>query len=221
MKNIYLITITIFIFLIYSQYIYVNTMPFSSTYEIVQVNNPDKKTFEKIIHDKQPSIFTNILEGIEFAKYNLKEKEGKIEMEFDLNKHFKYYLHPLTIKYNFELYQNKQETNTPLFKQTHYRYVVGQLHGIKKILLFSPNQEKYLYPDNQKKEIQSKLDFWHISSREEYPLINKSKYIEIIIKPNQMLYIPHKWWYTVHNITDSVSVSCHSETLFSYFLKTN
>jgi hypothetical protein len=219
MRNSYLIAITIFIFIIYSQYIYINTMPLSSSYEIVQVNNPDKQTFEKIINEKQPSIFTNILEGIEFAKYNLNENIGKKEMEFDLNKHFKYYLHPLTLKYDFEIFQNKQDTNTPIFKQTHYRYIIGQLHGVKKILLFSPHQENYLYPDHQKNQIQSKLDFWNISSREEYPLINKSKYIEIIIKPNQMIYIPHKWWYTIHNITDSVSVSCHSETLFSYFLK--
>ena len=218
MKNLYIILITIFIFIIYSQYVYINKIHSSSSYEIVQVNNPDKPTFEKIINEKHPSIFTNILEGIEFAKYNLKDNKGKKEMEFDLNKHFKYYLHPLTLKYDFELSQDKQDTNTPIFKQTHYRYVLGQLHGVKKILLFSPNQEKYIYP-NPQIQTQSKLDFWHISSRKEYPLINKSKYIEIIIKPNQMIYIPYNWWYTVHNITDSVSVSCHSETLFSYFLK--
>ena len=219
MKNCYLILITIIIFIIYSQYVHINKLPFSLSYEIVQVNNPNKQVFEKIIDEKQPSIFTNILEGLNMLKYNLKDKDSKKEMEYDLNKHFKYYLNPLTLTYNFDLYKNKKDVHTPIMKQTHYRYILGQLEGVKKILLFSPSQEKYLYPNPNKKHNESELDFWDISSREDYPLINKSKYIEIIIKPNQMIFIPYKWWYTIYNITDSVSVSCHSETVFSYFLK--
>jgi len=193
-------------------------MPKQDSYEIIQVNNPDKQTFEKIIDEKQPSVFTNILEGLNFNNYDLTNiKTKKKDLEKYLTTHFKYYLHPLSLKYNFILFQNKKENKTPILRQNNYRYMLAQITGIKKIILFSPNQKKYLYPDSKLEK--SKVDFWDINDREKYPLFNKSKYVEIIVKNNQMVFIPYKWWYTIYDVSDNISVSCISETLFSFFFK--
>ena len=215
--NILIIIIAIISFIIYYQYVCINKRMSRFTYEIIQVNNPNKETFEKIIEEKQPSVFTNILESIDFSKYNLTDKNSKLDFKNDLNKHFKYYLDPLCLKYKFDINETKKEEGTPIFRQTHYRYLLCQVEGIKKILLFSPNQEKYLYPDL--KFNKSRVDFWNFDNRKEHKLFNKSKYIEIIIKQNQMLYIPYGWWYTTIDLTDSFSISSSCESIFSYFLK--
>ena len=64
--NILIIIIAIISFIIYYQYVCINKRMSRFTYEIIQVNNPNKETFEKIIEEKQPSVFTNILESIDF-----------------------------------------------------------------------------------------------------------------------------------------------------------
>ena len=217
MNNIIIIGIAVIIFFIYYQYIYINRNLNHFSYEIIQVNNPEKNTFEKIIEERQPSVFTNILEGIDFTKYNLQDENSKLEFKLDMNKHFKYYLHPLCLKYNFDVNETSKDNYTPIFRQTHYRYLMCQVEGIKKILLFSPQQQKYLYPDV--KFNKSRVNFWDSENRTEFKLFNDSKYIEIVIKQNQMLYIPYGWWYTSYDITDSLTISSSCESIFSYFLK--
>ena len=34
-----------------------------------------------------------------------------------------------------------------------------------------------------------------------------------------LLYIPYGWWYTIYDITDSLTISSSCESIFSYFLK--
>ena len=208
----------------------INYIP-NSIYEINQVNNPDKTTFENIINTKNPVVFINILKNFDLSTYELdklntntntknenkKDKNERKELENDLTEHFKYYLIPLCIKWNFILNKNNKGNYTPIVKQTSYRYLLAQIKGIKKILLFNPKQEKFLYPNKSK--TQSRVNFWEIEDRTKFPLFKKSKYIELIVQDNQMVYIPYKWWYTIYDVSDNISISSVSESIFSYFLK--
>lgn len=220
MNKLYLIFIIILFVIVYTQQKYINTLPYTKTYEILQSNNPDKDTFEEILKEKKPAIFTNILEGLNLVQYNLTDpKFDKNSLKDEFKEHFNFYLIPFTFKYNFSIKKHKKDTYTPIIRQNNYRFLLSQVTGIKKLLLFSPEQKKYLYPIHNKNE--SKINFWDDAEHKNYPLFKKGKYIEFIIKHNQMVYIPYKWWYTTYNITDNMSVTCSSESIFSYFLKKN
>ena len=214
----HILIICIVLFILNIQYKYINQVH-NSTYEINQINNPDKTTFENIIESKNPVVFINILKNLDLSTFdldNLKKKE-QLELKIDLTEHFKYYLIPLCIKYNFMLNKNNKKSYTPIIKQTNYRYLLAQIKGVKKILLFNPKQEKFLYPNKSRTE--SRVNFWEMEQRKKFPLFKKSKYIELIVQNNQMVFIPYKWWYTIYDVSDNISISSVSESVFSYFLK--
>ena len=52
-----------------------------------------------------------------------------------------------------------------------------------------------------------------------YPLLAKTKYIEIILYPGQMIYIPYKWYYCYVCEEDSLSVISSSENILTKILK--
>jgi hypothetical protein len=211
---IFLIVFVIF----YKQKQYINKLPYTKSYEIIQANNPDKDTYEELMMEKKPAVFTNVLEGLDLIKYDLNKPDfDKNFLKQELKEHYEFYLIPLNFNYNFNVNNDKKNTYTPIMKQTSYRYLITQITGIKKILLFSPEQKKYLYC--KKNYVESKIDFWDESTHENYPLFKKGKYVEIIVKQNQMVYIPYKWWYTIYEVTDGISIVSESESLFSYFLK--
>ena len=68
------------------------------------------------------------------------------------------------------------------------------------------------------KNKESEIDFWD-QDLEKYPLIEKAKYIEMLVSPDQMIYIPYGWWYCYENLEDNIYVTCKSESFFSYFLR--
>ena len=57
-KLIYLVIIVILVF-VFLQIRFQNKT--NNDYDILQSNNPDKETFEKIVNQKSPSIFTNVI----------------------------------------------------------------------------------------------------------------------------------------------------------------
>ena len=193
--------ITLIIIFLYYQYKFINNI--STDIEIKQANNPEKDTFETILSDKNPSVFTNILIDVNLTKRNIKS-------------YFNYYLPPFCINYNFEVIQEVKNSKTILKIQENYRLLIYQLKGTQNIILFSPKEIKYLYPKYNKKE--SNINFWKYDPMV-YPEFNKSSYLEIILRPRQMLYIPYKWWYTSKVSENSNVLICKSETIFSKLLK--
>lgn len=218
MNKIFIILFLIIFLIIYKQKQYINKLPYTKSYEIIQANNPDKDTYEELMSEKKPAVFTNILEGLNMTKYNLTDpKFDKSILKHELKEHYDFYLIPLNFKYNFNINKDIKDTYTPIMKQTSYRHLITQITGIKKILLFSPEQKKYLYCKNN--DTESKIDFWDEKTHANYPLFKKGKYVEIIVKQNQMVYIPYNWWYTIYDVSDGLSVVSESESIFSYFLK--
>ena len=90
------------------------------------------------------------------------------------------------------------------------------LQGEKKIILFSPLQKPNLYTETDI----SPVNFWD-NDTDKFPKFENVKYLEIDLKKNEMIYIPYNWWFTMSNITNTISVSSKSESLTSYFLKSS
>ena len=146
--------------------------------------------------------------------YYTLQKKDRETLDKNLKEHFKYYIHPLSVKHNFEINVEEEKSSNKITKSTEARLLICQLIGLKKILLFSPQQEKYLYLKRSGKN--SKLNFFE-DDLLQFPLISKTKYIEILLYPGQMLYIPRGWFYTYINEDESLSIKVTSETLFSLF----
>ena len=218
MKILILITILIIIFLQYKTINYKN-----NSYDILQSDNPTKDKFEDIISRKCVTVFLNILKDLEAIKeldyndlQNMGDKNKNIFRE-KLNNHLKYYLTPLCLTYNFTLNIEKTSFKTDIKRVTSYRHLHCQINGNQRLILFNHQQDKYLYKDTKNKNI-SRVNFWD-QDLTTFPLISKSKYIEISVSDGQMIYIPYGWWYCYENKSDNMYVICESESLFSYFLK--
>ena len=108
--------------------------------------------------------------------------------------------------------ETKGVTNT-VTRQYNYRYMITQLKGVRRIYLFAPKNRKYLYAKGDK----SQIDFFR-DDLLKYPKLSETKYIEVVLYPGQMLYIPFNWWYNYEIQEDSFAVYHQSDTLFSKYL---
>ena len=189
--------------IIYAQYKYINKPPRDDVIELLEYNNPDKDVFEAMMEEKKPCIFTNILEKMVLNKQNI-------------NSYFEYYLPNLLLQNKFEILKHNKNQETRIIKQTHHRFFIYQLKGMQKIILLDPSQKKHLYLDKTGKF--SNVNHWNLQSNV-YPDYNNVSYLEVVLRPRQMIVIPYNWWYTCKALDTSNSLTSASETVFSKFLK--
>ena len=210
MNNLFIIILFVVVTIIYVQFLFINKK--MTKYEIIQANNPDKDSFENLLKKKQVSVFTNILKttNIDINSSNTEELKNTFY------EHFKYYHIPLTFTYKFKLENEAKDSYKPIIRVTSYRFINVIVKGTKKIVIFNTQQEPNLYITNGI----SSLDFWNVD-KQAYPKYLNLKYIEIILKENNMIYIPFGWWYSEYNLEDTVSISSFSESVFSFCLKNN
>lgn len=212
-----LIIILIIIFVIlYFQHDHINKT--ESSFEILQHDNPNKQIFENILYNKLISIFTNIPINnkivVNFQDINkIKYLENKNKLDGYLKESFSYYDIPLCVFSKYNVNFNNSKNN--IIKQKNYRELIYQYSGSKKFYIFSPDQEKYLY-FNKNKNI-SNVNFYNQNTKK-YPLLNKSKYIEVLLNPSQMIYIPPGWFYACESFNNSISFHIVSDSFFSKLL---
>lgn len=158
-----------------------------------------------------------------------------------LNQYLDFYHLPLTISRNYTLnHLNKNDTKYIVW-QSEFRYYTVQVYGKASFILFSPDQAKYLYPTKDHKV--SKINYWKLDKwdkdiemltqsgkskevkaiekertkyLEKYPKYNKAKFIEIILHPDNILYIPYNWWFTSIALDDNIRITATSRSLFSW-----
>lgn len=219
----------IFIFLIilivfYFQYTNINNL--NNDFTILQYNNPSKDILEKMLFEKKITILT----GIQFDKITYNDNPvmyitPKIYSKLNSDQHtkilkslkqfFDYYYLPMSIKSDISINYEKRTTKTRLIKQNNYRFCVAQFLGTRKLYLFPPSSEEFLYPDSTGGY---SIDFWNQNTKT-YPDIAKAKYIEIILHHGMAIFIPYKWIYCYEIIDNSMSASFYSESVFSSILK--
>lgn len=183
---------------------------------INQINNPDKDSFENMVNQKQPLVVTNVLGELSFSQEEISEKDND-SLKNKVQSYFKYYLIPLSYDHNFKIVFDKKGQATSLVKQIHQRMFISVITGIKKIILFNPDQLKFLYKSRISPD-KSEVNFWKFSEHV-FPDFVKSNYIEIIIRENQMISIPYGWWWTSISEMDCLSVNCFNDSIFGYLFK--
>jgi hypothetical protein len=194
--------------------LFINRIP--NNFEILQANNPDKDTLEKMIIQKYPSIFTDVTKNLDLEKlnHNITINQQK-ESDKQISEYFSYYLTPMCLTYKFSIHRNDLINLTMV---SSHRLLICQLQGKSKLYLFTPIQKKYLYSYKKNGIYQSKINFWQPDKSLE--LFNKTKYVEINLYEGQMIYIPYKWWYCIDSGKNANHrVLCSSESFFSYFLR--
>lgn len=175
--------------------------------EILEVENPNQKMFQTYIHQSNPVIFTKTtlpfhdLQSETLASIESLPSESKIQLQNNFDEHMKYYKTNSQIMKN-ELQGEIETTVSPMQKVTSKHLCITQLKGVKKILLFSPNQQSYLYPDHTKRK--SPVNFF-VDGFDTYPKLEKTKFIEIECYPGHMLRIPHNWWWTSIIVENSLT----------------
>lgn len=209
MNNLFILIFFVVLIITYSQYIVINKH--NNNYEILQGNNPIKDEYETMLKTKSVAVFTNIFTSLDLPNLFSSEEEKQKQILID---HFKYYHIPLTFTYNFKIEKEEEDSYKPIIKVNSYRFLKVLVKGLKKIIIFNPEQEPNLYINKD----HCNLDFWK-KDKTDVPNFYKLKYIEVILKDNQMVYIPYGWWYSEYNLSDTHSVSSNSESLFSFLLK--
>ena len=96
--------------------------------------------------------------------------------------------------------ENEHVVN-PLQKVVEQLFMICQIKGVKKILLFTPEQQSLLYPNVVNPHV-SKANFW-TDPLFKFPLLQNTNYIEIIAYPGHMVYIPKDWWWTSINMEET------------------
>ncbi|KAL1915775.1 uncharacterized protein VTP21DRAFT_6534 [Calcarisporiella thermophila] len=97
-------------------------------------------------------------------------------------------------------------TVSPLHHDPYHNLFV-QVVGSKFFRLHSPNETKYLYPhDDGMLSNTSQVDPERVDVKR-FPLYNSAEYIDCVIGPGEVLYVPPGWWHYVKSLSTSFSVS--------------
>lgn len=224
MKRLLFILIVIFV-IVYFQYISINKN--FNDFTVLQYANPNKDFIEKILFEKRITIFTNLeLSSINYNNnpiilltpklYTSLTKEQHTEILKILKTFFEYYYLPMNISSDISINYEKRGTRTNLKEQSNYRYGICQFLGTRKLYLFPPNNKELLYYSKNTQKFS--VNFWNQDTKL-YPKVVESKYLEIVLYPGQIIFIPYKWIFCYEMIENSMSVSFFSESIFTNILK--
>ncbi|BBD60570.1 JmjC domain-containing protein [Nostoc sp. HK-01] len=118
---------------------------------------------------------------------------------------------------NPELFIGHKDTSIGLHKDPcNGSAWLGLIKGRKHIVLFTPDQEEFLY--------NSKVDVFN-PDLEKFPLYAKTNPVEVILERGEILYIPPNWWHHVKNLEDSIAVGSlllnewNSELFFQSYIE--
>ena len=202
MKRIIFILI-ILIVIVYFQYQSINEI--NNSFEILQYDNPNKSIFENMLNDKLISVFTNI-------KLTKKKNQSLNDV---VKNNLNYYNIPLSVESNYDIKSEKKGQISLIKRQDKFRRLLYVLKGEKRIIVFNNEQKNNLYLKNNNVSL---INIFN-QDLEKYPLINKLKYVEIILRENNMVFIPYNFYFCYICDSDVQTVDFYSESIFSKFLK--
>lgn len=107
-----------------------------------------------------------------------------------LKKHF---------RYTYEVFMGFKDTSVGLHYDLHYDATwVAVISGRKKVILFPPDQGKYLY--------EGRVNCFK-PNLEKFPLYAKAKSVECILNQGEILRIPPNWWHQLKNLEDTIALA--------------
>lgn len=97
-----------------------------------------------------------------------------------------------------------------------YDNVLCQIIGTKRVIMFSPEDSKYLYIKGDKSLVN---DFDNLQECcQQYPLVKDARPYKCILNPGDTLYLPALWW---HNIKTISEYSHHCDKNLTYSIGFN
>ncbi|MHC5933203.1 cupin-like domain-containing protein [Nostoc sp.] len=120
---------------------------------------------------------------------------------------------------NPELFIGHKDTSVGLHKDPNNGSAwLGMIRGRKQIVLFTPDQQEFLYD--------GKVDVFNLDL-EKFPLYANTNPVEVMLEPGELLYIPLNWWHHVRNLEDSIALGSllvnewNSELFFQCYVQGN
>jgi ribosomal protein L16 Arg81 hydroxylase len=116
------------------------------------------------------------------------------------------YFTNLFLRYYF-IWIGSKGSRTGLHKDTDDQNYLLQIYGTKKVILFKSNNDD-IFKVREEKEggaTLSSIDYWKEGINTEHQ--------EIILNPGDILSIPPGWWHCAENLTETIAISCRSESL--------
>ncbi|VVC24789.1 Hypothetical protein CINCED_3A000347 [Cinara cedri] len=103
--------------------------------------------------------------------------------------------------------------HTPCHQDLYGVNLVAQVCGIKRWILMPPEMGKYLKPSRVPYEESSCYSRINFSCPDNLIDIDEAcKCVSIILSPGDVLFVPHKWWHYVENLTTAISINTWIQT---------
>jgi len=174
--------------------------------ELITAEDPDHTIFTESIK-KGPCVFTGTtvafdkLQHYPLSELVKMEESEKLKMNQNLQEHFLYYAKELNGTKSVVSRGEAENSVNPLQKVTSKCFCIAQIKGVKKILLFTPRQEKDLYPSPSNPTV-SQANYFK-DPLFNYPKLQDTTYIEIEAYPGHLVSIPKGYWWTSITIEES------------------
>jgi hypothetical protein len=174
--------------------------------ELITAEDPDHTIFAESI-TKGPCVFTGTTVAFDKLQHYplselIKMEEGeKLKMNQNLQDHFLYYVKELNGPKSVISRGEAENSVNPLQKVTNKYFCIAQIKGVKKILLFTPRQEKNLYPSPTNPTV-SQANYFK-DPLINYPTLQDTTYIEIEAYPGHLISIPKGYWWTSITLEES------------------
>lgn len=82
-----------------------------------------------------------------------------------------------------------------------------QVYGRKKVMLYSPDQEPFLYPFRAFNQYRACWTGPDVVDDERYPLFRQARPLEVTLKPGDVLLVPFGWYHCVFALDPVMSIS--------------
>ena len=224
---IFLLFIILFVFLLTCHYISLNKH--SEEIEILQAETPNFDVIQDLINKNQPTVFRQTLYGwepiIHIFDANMDDINYLINNNNNFNKDIldclSSYSMFLSLGWEYKFLNKHKDTRENHFVlQKNHRHLFAQIMGIQRFYLIPPNQKQYIetktiQDEDNNKQIVSKTNFWNKNETAIEPF-NKIKYIEIILREGNILYIPKGWWYLRVQEDDNLLFEAVNISIFSF-----
>lgn len=216
------IALIIIVIVFYVAYTNINKIKvINNDLQILQTFDPDETILQTLLDKHQPIVIQReLFFWKEFNKAILGKSLEDINKEISTNniystaikENLSIYKLPLSYDWNIDIRNVVLDSNAAIFfcKQNNYMQLFGCINGEMRIIIAPPDQSHYLEPFNN---MVSTIDATSIVNKEPPDM----KYIEIIIRKGNMIFVPWSWSYFIYKGTadECVIIDCLNKSAIS------